>query len=110
MKPNVLIVCSKNKRRSKTAGVIFKNDPRFLVRSAGLSQKSERKITESDLNWADLVLVMEKEHKTKIGTLFKHIPLPPINVLFIADDYDFMQEELVNLLKDKISLNISQMI
>ena len=58
-RPNLLVVCGRNKKRSRTAEHIFKNDERFNIRSVGLSPKSERKITEQDLNWADLVFVME---------------------------------------------------
>jgi predicted protein tyrosine phosphatase len=54
-RPNILVVCGRNKKRSRTAEYIFKNDNRFNVRSAGLSTKSDRKISENDLNWADLV-------------------------------------------------------
>lgn len=60
-RPNILVICGRNKKRSRTAEHIFKNDYRFSIRSAGLSPKSERKISENDLNWADLVLVMETE-------------------------------------------------
>ena len=65
-RPNILVVCGRNKKRSRTAEFIFKNDNRFNVRSAGLSPKSDRKISESDLNWADLVFVMEAEQRAKI--------------------------------------------
>ena len=58
-RPNLLVVCGRNKKRSRTAEHIFKTDERFNIRSVGLSPKSERKITEQDLNWADLVFVME---------------------------------------------------
>jgi predicted protein tyrosine phosphatase len=58
-KPNVLVVCGRNKRRSRTAEYIFKNDNRFNIRSVGLSPKSERQIKENDINWSDLIFVME---------------------------------------------------
>ena len=60
-KPNILIICTRNKKRSRTAEYIFKNDSRFNIRSAGLSPKSERKITEKDVNWADFIFVMESK-------------------------------------------------
>lgn len=103
LRPNLLIICGKNKRRSRTGEFIFKNDSRFNVRSAGLSPKSDRKISEADLNWADLVYVMETEHRTKIRDLYRHLELPSIEVLHIPDEYDFMDEELVDLITDKIN-------
>ncbi len=66
-RPNILVICGRNKRRSRTAEHIFKNDPRFNIRSAGLSPKSDRKISESDLHWADLVFVMEPAQRAKFG-------------------------------------------
>jgi protein-tyrosine-phosphatase len=43
-KPNILVVCGRNKRRSRTAEYVFKNDQRFNIRSVGLSPKSEQQI------------------------------------------------------------------
>lgn len=102
-KPNILVVCGKNKKRSRTAEYIFKNDTRFHIRSAGISPKSERKISEKDLNWADLVFVMEKEQRSKIYELYKYLELPQIEILNIEDEYEFMDEELVEILTDRIN-------
>lgn len=102
-RPNILIVCGRNKKRSRTAEYIFKNDNRFNIRSAGLSPSSERKISEKDLNWADLVFVMENDQRAKINNLYRHLELPAIEVLNIPDDYEFMNEELVEILTDKIN-------
>lgn len=98
-RPNILVVCGRNKRRSRTAEHIFKNDPRFNIRSAGLSSKSDRKISENDLYWADLVLVMEPDHRAKIREVYPNLELPPIQVLHIEDDYEFLDEELVQMLQ-----------
>ncbi len=101
-RPNLLVVCGKNKKRSRTAEYIFKNDPRFAIRSVGLSPNSIRKISEADLNWADLVLVMESDHRSKVRDIYRHVMLPHIQVLEIPDDYEFMDEELIDILKVKI--------
>lgn len=102
-RPNILVICGKNKRRSRTAEYIFKNDQRFNIRSAGLSPQSNRKISEGDLNWADITLVMESDHKSKIRKLYAHLDLPPIQVLDIPDEYEFMDEELIEILTTKIN-------
>jgi protein-tyrosine phosphatase len=39
---------------------------RFHIRSVGLSPKSNRQITERDVAWADLILVMERPQKTEL--------------------------------------------
>jgi predicted protein tyrosine phosphatase len=102
-RPNMLVICGKNKRRSRTAEHIFKNDNRFNIRSAGLSPKSDRKLSDKDLGWADLVLVMETDHRSKIKELYRHLQLPEIIVLNIPDEYEYMDEELVGILDDKIN-------
>ncbi len=102
-RPNILVVCGRNKKRSRTAEYIFKNDNRFNVRSAGLSPKSDRKISENDLHWADLVFVMETKQRAKIWDIYNHLALPDIEVLNIPDEYEFMDDVLVELLTDKIN-------
>ncbi len=102
-RPNILVLCGRNKRRSRTADYIFKNDNRFNIRSAGLSPKSERVLTEKDLNWADLVFVMEPSQKSKVSGLFRHLQLPPIEILHIEDEYEFMDAELIDLLQERIN-------
>ena len=104
-RPNILVICGRNKKRSRTAEHIFKNDNRFSIRSAGLSPKSERKISENDLNWADLVLVMETEQRSKIRDLYCHMELPVIEIMHIPDDFEFLDEELIEILTEKINPN-----
>ncbi len=102
-RPNILVVCGRNKKRSRTAEYLFKNDNRFNIRSAGLSPKSDRKISENDLNWADLVFVMEKEHRSRIRELYRQLELPKIEVLNISDDYEFMNTDLIEMLTVRIN-------
>jgi len=102
-RPNILVVCGRNKRRSRTAEYIFKNDDRFNIRSAGLSPKSDRKISEKDLNWADLVLVMETRQRAKLRELYMNLELSDIEILDIPDNYEFMDEELIEILTDRIN-------
>jgi predicted protein tyrosine phosphatase len=102
-RPNILVVCGRNKKRSRTAEYIFKNDDRFNIRSAGLSPKSDRKISAKDLEWAHLTFVMETDQRARILDTFGDIELPQILVLDIPDDYEFMDEELVDMLQDKMT-------
>ncbi|MBN3582854.1 protein-tyrosine-phosphatase [Algoriphagus aestuarii] len=102
-KPNVLVVCGRNKRRSRTAEYIFKNDARFNIRSVGLSPKSERQIKEVDVRWSDLIFVMEYSQSKRISEAFRNEKLPEIEVLLIDDDYEYLNEELVEMLLDRIN-------
>ena len=95
-----LFVCAKNQWRSPTAANIYRNDPRLDVRSAGLSIKSPTVISAKLLEWAELVVVMENKHAARIRDLFRsHTDLPEIVSLEIPDDYEFMDPELIRLLK-----------
>ena len=102
-RPNILIICGRNKKRSRTAEYIFKNDHRFSIRSAGLSQKSNIKLTEKDLMWADIIFVMETGQKGRISGVYRHLDLPPIEVLDIPDEFDYLDKELILLLTDRIN-------
>lgn len=102
-RPNILVVCGRNKRRSRTAEYIFKNDSRFNIRSVGLSPKSERQIKENDINWSDLIFVMEDGQGARISGNYRHLDLPPINVLHIEDEYEYLDDELIELLTERIN-------
>jgi len=100
---NVLFVCGKNQWRSPTAEEIYKNDPRMSVKSAGLSQKSRRRLSEKDLIWADLVLVMEREQKRRVVDQYSAIAnAVDIESLDIPDEYPFMDPDLVELLREGV--------
>lgn len=102
-KPNILVVCGRNKRRSRTAEYIFKNDQRFNICSVGLSPASERQIKEKDIAWADLILVMEREQASRIRKTYRHMELPDIEVLHIADEYDYRDPELIEMLGERVN-------
>lgn len=107
-KPNILVVCGRNKRRSRTAEYIFKNDSRFHLRTGGLSSKSDKQVTEKDIVWANLIFVMNNGQRNRIWSSYKHLEIPAIEILDIEDDYEYLDEELISLLKDRINGTLSQ--
>ncbi|MFH0977891.1 MAG: phosphotyrosine protein phosphatase [Candidatus Woesearchaeota archaeon] len=95
----VLFICNQNQNRSKTAEQLFKK--RFDTKSAGLY--NEKPVTEKELSWADLVVVMEEEQRTEIGKRFPKLYLQKrIISLDIPDIYQYNQPELINILKTKV--------
>ena len=99
----ILFVCAKNQWRSPTAVAIYKNDTRLAVKSAGLSQKSPCVISAKLLEWADLVLVMEPEHASRIRDRFRaKLQLPDITSLGIPDEFPLMDPELIRQLKPTV--------
>ena len=99
---HLLFLCSKNKLRSPTAESVFADHPGIEVDSAGISNDAEIIVSEEQLEWADVILVMEKSHRSKLNQKFSR-PLAGkrIAVLNIPDNYDFMDGELIRILKSK---------
>ena len=96
----VLFICNQNENRSKTAEEIFKN--RFETKSAGLY--NEKPVTEKQISWADIIVVMEDFQRTEISKRFpKQYIQKRILSLGIPDVYHYNQPELINVLKSKIN-------
>src|SRR5262245_39928133 len=95
----ILFVCAMNKQRSVTAEQLYRNDARLEVRSAGVRSDASRRVSEGDLQWADIVFCMEREHKAWIATQFEGVDLPPIEVLDILDEYELMDPQLQEILR-----------
>ena len=89
--------------RSATACKIYENDIRFEVKSAGTDKSANTILSEEILNWADSIVVMEKHHRNYIRKYFPEIyKTKKIVCLYIPDIYEYMQPELVEILKIKI--------
>ena len=85
----LLFLCSRNQWRSPTAEKVYQTDPRVEVRSAGVSAAARCRVSEKLLLWADLVLVMEHEHKQRLREHFPEVVRDlRIEVLDIPDDYE----------------------
>jgi len=96
----VLFVCSRNQWRSPTAEQIYAKSDRLDVRSRGLSASARRRLTGDDVAWAEIIFVMEQDHKKQLVRSFREeAHLRRIYVLDIPDEYDFMDPELVMLIK-----------
>ena len=101
---NLLFVCSRNQWRSPTAEKIFQKEADLNVRSAGTSSSARRKVSEKDLQWADLIFVMEKRHLAQLRRKFGHeLHEDKVVVLHIPDEYEFMDPALVELLRDLVT-------
>lgn len=70
-KPHILFVCGRNQWRSPTAAETYASDQRIEVRSAGVSPLSAHRVSKQDLEWADLVLVMEPKHEERLVGMFR---------------------------------------
>lgn len=100
---NLLFICSQNRLRSPTAEAIFSVYEGIYTASAGISSGADSPVTPELLKWADVVLVMEHIHKTKLTAKhLKHLRNKKVVVLGIPDNYDYMDPSLVEILTNKV--------
>lgn len=98
-----LFVCSQNKLRSPTAEQIFSTRADIEVSSAGTNNDAENPIDAEQVEWADVIVVMEKHHRNKLQKHFySALKSKRLVVLNIPDEYEFMDEGLIKLLKAKM--------
>ncbi|MEP6504086.1 MAG: phosphotyrosine protein phosphatase [Betaproteobacteria bacterium] len=95
---NVLFVCSRNQWRSPTAEHVWRRDARVNARSAGTSASARRVVSAADIAWADVILVMEHKHKSRLMAEHRQsLAHKRLHVLDIPDDYRYLDPELVEL-------------
>jgi predicted protein tyrosine phosphatase len=99
----VLFVCSRNRRRSPTAEILFEGFDGIEARSAGLAMDAEVVVSGEDVEWADTIFVMERKHGKGMKDRFpKEMKNKRLICLDIKDEYGFMEPELVELLERKV--------
>ncbi|VWD25417.1 cellular communication/signal transduction [Burkholderia lata] len=97
-----LFICSRNRLRSPTAEAVFAAWPGVETDSAGLAPDADTRVSVEQLDWADVVFVMERAHKARLAAQFgAHLRHKKIVCLDIPDRYTYMQPELVTLLERK---------
>lgn len=100
----VLFICSRNQWRGPTAERVVGRWPGVEARSAGTSPKARRTVSEPDIRWSDMVVVMESKHRQRVLAAFPQLMRDrPIHVLDIPDDYAFMDPELVIWIKQAVA-------
>lgn len=104
----ILFLCSQNKLRSPTAEAIFADTSGVDVDSAGLNHDAVVPLSPEQIEWADLIFVMERSHRNKLTKRFrKYLAGQRVVVLDIPDDYDYMDPTLVELIKSRCASFIS---
>lgn len=102
MKKRILFLCSQNKLRSPTAETIFADHDAVEVDSAGLNNDAVVPLSSEQVEWADLILVMESDHRSRLNRKFgDSLRGKRVAVLNIPDHYEYMEPSLVALLKRK---------
>lgn len=100
----LLFICSENRLRSPTAEAVFSEYNGVEAIGAGTNSDAETPVSGDLIEWADIILVMEKMHRNKVSKKFKELLKEKrLVVLDIPDNYECMQPELIQLLKTKVS-------
>jgi predicted protein tyrosine phosphatase len=100
---NLLFICGANKLRSPTAEQVFSRNPNIETDSAGLNADADVRVSPEQIEWADIIFLMEKSMRAKLAKQFrKHLNGKRVVCLDIPDRYMYMQAELVALLEKKV--------
>jgi len=100
----LLFVCSENRLRSPTAEAIFSEYEGIEAIGAGTNSDAATPVSGDLIEWADIVLVMEKAHRNKVSKKHKQLLKGKrLVVLDIPDNYECMDPELIKLLKAKVA-------
>ena len=98
-----LFICSQNKLRSPTAEQVFASRRDIEVSSAGTNNDAEVPLTSDLIEWADVLVVMERMHRVKVQTRFRrHLGGKRIICLDIPDNYAFMDPALIALIEARM--------
>lgn len=106
---NVLFVCSANRLRSPTAEQVFSTWPSVETDSAGISAGATVLLSSEQVDWADIIFVMERSHRNKLARRFRaHLNGKRVVCLDIPDDYEFMDPVLVAMLESRVGRFLPQ--
>ena len=106
----ILFVCAMNQWRSPTAEHLYRRDARLQVRSAGIRVGAKRRVSGKDLEWAEHIFVMDRQQKQWITRTFRDQELPPITILNISDEFQFMDPRLQAALREALDPELEALV
>lgn len=102
-----LFICGKARMRSPTAVDIAVQKWGIKADFAGLSNDADEKLSLEQIEWADIILVMERRQlarlKSGFGPALKGKKTASLN---IPDRYQFMEPALVDLLIQRLRTHL----
>jgi predicted protein tyrosine phosphatase len=102
----LLFLCSQNKKRSLTAEKIFNGINGHEARSVGTENNARIRVTPGIIGWADIIYCMEKKHVRRIREKYSdYLASKKVVCLNIPDDYAFMDDELISLLRSLVYIS-----
>ncbi len=99
----LLFVCSHNQTRSFMAEVIYEGFSGYAVKSAGTEDSARIRLTEEDIQWANMIFVMESVHAQELQRRFGGLLSgKKVICLQIPDIYRCLEPTLIKELKTKL--------
>jgi len=93
--------------RSCTAETIYAAKG-YSVKSAGTETTARVPLSNENILWADVIFVMEEKHKVILYTYFSEVANGKnIIILDIPDNYYYMEQELVELIKERVAPHLN---
>jgi predicted protein tyrosine phosphatase len=68
-------------------------------------------VNSKDIQWADVIFVMEKKHKNRLNAEFtKLLNHKGIQIMDIPDDYQYMDSELVEIIQQTVDSHLNMIL
>jgi len=106
----LLFLCSMNMMRSPTAEDVFNGVAGVEAESAGLRRDAELFVTPELIAWADIIFVMEEDHRAKLNKMARSLVKDKrVVCLGIPDHYCRGHPELIDLLWERVPKSVPQL-
>lgn len=99
----LLFICTENKLRSLTAEDVFSRIGGISAIGCGTNKDADTPLSGDLIQWADVIFPMESVHLKKLKDRFPQLLKgKKVVCLDVKDKYEYMQPELVALLKENV--------
>ncbi|MEK6807813.1 MAG: protein tyrosine phosphatase [Nanoarchaeota archaeon] len=105
MKKHLLFICSSAVDRSPAAASLFEGSKKYEAKYAGLNSWASVPLTQTAIDWADVIFVMDEkvqQHRTILLERFPDAIRKSIIVLDVPADYARADPRLKDVLRGKI--------
>lgn len=80
------------------------------MRSAGTEENARIKVTAGHIGWADYIFAMEKKHIRRLQSKFGYeLSGKQLICLHIPDEFEYMNEDLIDLLRSSAASYVSDL-
>lgn len=97
--PTVLCICSAGLLRSPTIAYVLSNEG-YNTRAAGVYDYALVEVDDVLIQWADIIVFAEKEHKNYLYTKYD-LSKKKVYCLDLPDKYPYRDPELIELIKQR---------